>query len=98
MDRMEILKTATSNVAYAYKRRDLGSLEVGKIGDVVILDANPLESARNYRRVNAVLKDGKVVEQGLAARVFAEPQTDYTRALIAAAFDLEALDTAAVRT
>jgi microcin C transport system ATP-binding protein len=45
-----------------------------------------------------VLKDGKVVEQGLAARIFAEPQTDYTRALMAAAFDLEALDTHAVRT
>ena len=45
-----------------------------------------------------VLKDGKVVEQGLAARIFADPQTAYTRALIAAAFDLEALDTHAVRT
>ena len=44
--------------------RDLGSLEVGKIGDLVILDADPLQSARNYRRINSVIKDGKVVDLG----------------------------------
>jgi len=64
MDRMEILKTATSNVAHAYKLRDLGTLEVGKIGDLVILDADPLQSARNYRRISVVIKDGKVVDLG----------------------------------
>ncbi len=35
-----------------------------------------------------VMKDGAVVEQGPAAAVFESPQTDYTRALLAAAFDL----------
>ncbi len=64
MDRMEILKTATSNVARAYKvDANLGTLEPGKIADVVILDANPLDSARNYRRINAVIKEGKVVNR-----------------------------------
>jgi imidazolonepropionase-like amidohydrolase len=62
---MEILKAATSNIAKAYKvDRDLGSLEPGKIADAVILDANPLESARNYRRIQAVIKDGKLVDLG----------------------------------
>ena len=60
---MEILASATSNVARAYKvDRELGTLERGKIADLVILDANPLESARNYRRIHAVIKDGKVVD------------------------------------
>ena len=60
---MEILKSATSNVARAYKvDRDIGTLEAGKIADLVVLDANPLESARNYRRINSVIKDGKVVD------------------------------------
>ena len=36
-----------------------------------------------------VMQDGKVVEEGSAERLFAEPQTDYTRALFAAAFKLE---------
>ncbi len=59
---MEILKTATSNIAKAYKvDKDLGTLEVGKRADLVILDANPLEGSRNYRRINSVIKDGKVV-------------------------------------
>ena len=37
-----------------------------------------------------VMRDGKVVEAGEAASIFANPQTDYTRALMAAAFDLNA--------
>ena len=59
---MEILKTVTSNVAKAYKLdKELGTLEPGKAGDLVILDANPLEAARNYRRIGSVIKGGKVV-------------------------------------
>jgi microcin C transport system ATP-binding protein len=37
-----------------------------------------------------VLRYGKVVEQGPAQTVFAKPKTDYTKALLAAAFELEA--------
>ena len=37
-----------------------------------------------------VLRYGKVVEQGSAQTVFAKPKTDYTKALLAAAFELEA--------
>jgi len=40
-----------------------------------------------------VMKDGKVVEQGPAAQIFANPAEDYTKALMAAAFDIEAVDT-----
>src|SRR5476651_2052968 len=36
-----------------------------------------------------VLRDGKVIERGTAAEVFGAPRTDYTKALIAAAFNLE---------
>jgi microcin C transport system ATP-binding protein len=35
-----------------------------------------------------VMRNGKVVEAGPAEQIFARPQTDYTRALIAAAFDI----------
>ncbi len=45
-----------------------------------------------------VMKDGRVVEQGPAAQIFDHPQTDYTRALMAAAFELEAIDDGTVRT
>ncbi len=36
-----------------------------------------------------VLRNGKVVEQGPTERIFAAPREDYTKALIAAAFELE---------
>ena len=45
-----------------------------------------------------VMRNGKVVEQGTAQEVFANPQTDYTKALLAAAFALQATRTAAVAT
>ncbi len=42
-----------------------------------------------------VMKSGRVVEAGAASDVFAGPKSDYTRALFAAAFDVEALPGAA---
>jgi len=44
-----------------------------------------------------VLKDGKVMEQGRADQIFDQPQHPYTQALMAAAFDLEAVETGVVR-
>jgi microcin C transport system ATP-binding protein len=38
-----------------------------------------------------VMRDGHVVEQGQAADIFAAPQSDYTRALLAAAFDVPSM-------
>lgn len=61
---MEVLKSATSNTARAYRRDgDIGTVEKGKIADLVILDADPLASARNYRRISAVIKDGVLVDR-----------------------------------
>ena len=45
-----------------------------------------------------VLKDGKVVEEGAAEQVVAAPRAAYTRALMAAAFDLKAVEGAATAT
>ena len=50
--------------------------------------------ARSARRGGAglpavVMRNGKVVEEGHAAELFARPKSEYTRALFAAAFDLE---------
>ena len=35
------------------------------------------------------MRNGKIVEEGPAVDLFANPQSDYTRALFAAAFNLE---------
>ncbi|MBS01491.1 MAG: microcin ABC transporter ATP-binding protein [Gammaproteobacteria bacterium] len=39
-----------------------------------------------------VMKDGVIVEQGAAHEIFEAPRTDYTRALMAAAFDMAVVD------
>ncbi len=44
-----------------------------------------------------VMRGGKVVEKGPAAQVFAAPKAEYTRALMAAAFDLEAVEDGGIR-
>ena len=45
-----------------------------------------------------VMRHGRVVEQGATQRIFETPAEPYTRALIAAAFDIEAVETDAVAT
>ena len=45
-----------------------------------------------------VMRNGKVVEQGTSRQVFNAPKTDYTKALMAAAFELETLHQDAVST
>jgi microcin C transport system ATP-binding protein len=45
-----------------------------------------------------VLKDGKIVEHGTSDRIFDAPQAEYTKALMAAAFSLEAVESGVVRT
>ena len=45
-----------------------------------------------------VMRHGKIVEQGPSAKIFEAPETDYTKALIAAAFDIEAAPEGVVAT
>ncbi len=62
---MKALQAATINIARGYQLdKDLGTLEVGKYADMVVLDANPLDSARGYKSINMVIKSGEIVDLG----------------------------------
>ena len=40
---------------------ELGTVEVGKLADLIVVGANPLEDITNVRRLQLVLKEGSVV-------------------------------------
>ena len=61
------------------KRRDLTYMFISHDLKVVAALASRL----------VVMRHGKVVEEGAAAELFANPRSEYTRALFAAAFELE---------
>jgi imidazolonepropionase-like amidohydrolase len=57
---LEALQTATLNPArFLGKTADFGSVEAGRIADLVILRANPLENIANTRSIAGVVADGK---------------------------------------
>jgi imidazolonepropionase-like amidohydrolase len=58
----QILRMATLEAARAEGiENDLGTLEVGKLADLLLLDTDPLEDVRNLRSPWRVLKGGQVV-------------------------------------
>ena len=55
------LQTATINPAkYADVNKELGTVQEGKLADLVLLDANPLDNISNTRRITAVMINGRI--------------------------------------
>ena len=58
------LQAATINAARAMRWEDrLGTLEVGKLADMVLLDANPLQDITNVRKICAVVANGRILDR-----------------------------------
>jgi imidazolonepropionase-like amidohydrolase len=57
---LEALQTATLNPAlFLGIVRDFGTVEKGKVADLLLLDANPLDDIRNTRRIRGVFANGR---------------------------------------
>jgi hypothetical protein len=57
---LEALRSATARPAEYFSLDDeMGSVDVGKVADLVLLDANPLENIANTREISAVVSKGR---------------------------------------
>ncbi len=60
---LQVLRTATVNGAKAMRLEGkIGTIERGKLADLVILDADPLLDVANLSRIHRVIKDGRVYD------------------------------------
>ncbi len=70
---LEALQTATINPAkYLDRTKDFGKVEKGKIADLVLLDANPLDDIANTRKITAVVANGKYLPRADLDKIVAD--------------------------
>jgi hypothetical protein len=77
LTQLQALQAATLNPARYFERtHELGTVAAGKLADLVLLDADPLEDIKNAQRIRAVIADGRLYSRrdldGLLAAVAAE--------------------------
>ncbi len=70
MPAMDIVIAATRHGAEAYGLADsLGTVQAGKVADLLVLDADPSVDVRNLRRIHQVFKAGTLVDRTLLPTV-----------------------------
>jgi imidazolonepropionase-like amidohydrolase len=72
---MEALQTATRNSAnFLGLLNSHGTIEQGKIADLVLLDANPLSEIANTQKINAVVTGGKLLDKAALQTMLAQAE------------------------
>jgi hypothetical protein len=73
----EALKTATYNPAKFLGMVDrLGTVEKGKLADLVLLDANPLQDIHNTRKIRAVVLNGRYLDRAALDKLLAQAEAN----------------------
>nr|WP_068889316.1 amidohydrolase family protein [Pedobacter panaciterrae] len=63
MTPLQAIRSATVNGAsYLGMEKEIGSLENGKLADLVIMDANPLDDIRNSEKIKYVMVNGRIYD------------------------------------
>jgi imidazolonepropionase-like amidohydrolase/Tol biopolymer transport system component len=72
----ETLRVVTAFSAEAIGlQQDLGSIEVGKLADLLVLDKNPLENIRNTNTIRYVMKNGEIYEGDTLNTIWPQQKT-----------------------
>jgi len=70
-----VLRTATANTAESLGVGDqIGSLETGKLADLIVLDANPLEDIQNSARVVMTMVNGRLLDAQTLDEIAPDPK------------------------
>jgi imidazolonepropionase-like amidohydrolase len=59
----QVLVAATKTAATYLGQRSLGTIERGKVADLILVRGNPLEDIRNTREIELVIKEGRVINR-----------------------------------
>ena len=61
---LEAIRIGTLNAAiFMGKEREIGSIEVGKLADMVLLSADPLADISNAAMIDTVIKGGRIIDR-----------------------------------
>jgi imidazolonepropionase-like amidohydrolase len=72
----EALGAATSGAAkFLGREKDLGSVEIGKQADLMLLDGSPLENIANTQRIAAVIRDGNYLDRAALDKLLAQARS-----------------------
>ena len=77
MKPMEALRMATINGARSVGiERDVGSLTVGKLADLIVLKGDPLEQIQNTANIAYVMKSGRLYDASTLEPIWPSPQAN----------------------
>lgn len=62
LSNIDILKTATSNIAKAFRLKNLGEIKPGYTADLLLIDGDPTENIKDINKVEMIWKAGKLLD------------------------------------
>jgi len=72
---LEALQAATREPARFLGEKDRGTIEAGKLADLVLLEADPLADIRHTRKIAAVVQGGDLLDRAALDRLLADLET-----------------------
>ncbi len=74
---VEAIQAATINPAkFLGLEKSLGTIEKGKLADLVLLEANPLENISNTKKIFAVIVNGRYLSNEMLQKMLADVESD----------------------